>query len=206
MRLALKALLLLAILLVVGAITLPWWLGAALRPVARAQGFTFERYETVGYGRFRLIEARFERPGVAFSAARVILDTPLFWLLRRSDAHAEISDWSLRLTPVEKSRPGTDAPGAASPATVHAQVQRVTRELRNWLPRLTAESGAISRRDQTWRIAHLTWAEGTLRASATLPTGQEVRADFTEKNDVFLIAADSPSLAMRVDLSWALTA
>lgn len=201
MRGTLKALLLLSLILTLGVITLPWWLGAALRSLARGRGLTFERYETVGYARFRLEGVKLERPGLAFSAARATLDTPLLWLLRRSEAQAEISEWSLRLIPADAPRPAPSTP--SSPATVHAQVRRVTSQLRRWLPSLTAENGAISRGDQTWRLANLTWKDGTLRAAGALPTQQELQATVAEKDDAFLATIELPALTARTEIVWA---
>ncbi|MBI2511889.1 MAG: translocation/assembly module TamB domain-containing protein [Opitutae bacterium] len=188
------------ILLALGVVTLPWWLGAVLRPLARAQGASFERYETVGYTRFRLHGITFRRTGVAFSAGQATLDTPALWLLRRARAHVEISDWALRLAPADA--PAPRAQPAASPANVHSLVQHTLQTLRRWLPRLFAENGTIARGGQTWRIARATWADGVLRADGALPTRADVRATFTEKDGSFLATADLPSLAARAELAW----
>jgi translocation and assembly module TamB len=200
MRGALKVLLLLSLLLALILATLPWWLGAILRPVARSQGASFERYELLGYTRFRLEGVKLERPGLAFSAARATLDTPLLWLLRRPHAHAEISDWSLRLIPADSPRPTPSNP--SSPATVHAQTQRVTAQLRRWLPRLTAENGTISRGEQTWRLAHVSWRDGAVHATGALPTRQELQATVAEKGDTLLATLELPALTTRAELVW----
>lgn len=200
MRGALKALLLLAILVAGGVITLPWWLGTALRPFARAQGATFARYETAGYARFRLEGVKLERPGLTFSAAHATLDTPLLWLLRRSRAHAEISDWSLRLIPADEPRSRPVQP--AAPAAVHAQIRRGMDALRRWLPRVTTENGSIVRGDQTWRIPHATWNDGTLQVHGVVAPGHEMSVSLREENDSFVATADLPSLTARANVTW----
>jgi hypothetical protein len=147
MRGTLKVLLGLALLLALGMATLPWWLGIALRPLARARGATFENYETVGYARLRLENVEVIRPGIVFSAREITLDTPVAWLLRRSQARAQISRWELRLTPRDTA--GTGGPSSnTSPARVQAQVRQTLQVLRRWLPRLTAENGTIARGGQ----------------------------------------------------------
>ena len=56
----LKLLLLALVVAGVGILSLPWWLGAALRPVLKARGVTFDRYERVGYAHFRLLGVRYQ--------------------------------------------------------------------------------------------------------------------------------------------------
>ena len=41
--------------------TLPWWLGAAARPVLGRWAITLKNYEPAGYGGFRVEEVRFAR-------------------------------------------------------------------------------------------------------------------------------------------------
>ncbi len=200
MRSALKILLLLSLLLILGLAALPWWLGAALRPLARAQGVSFARYQIIGYARFRLEGVNLKRPGLAFSATHATLDTPLLWLLQRSHAHAEISAWSLRLIPADPPRP------PSTPAAVHSQVQRVAAQLRQWLPNLTAENGTISRGETTWKIASLSWRDGTVHATGALPTQQELHASVSTPNDTLFATIELPSLATHAEITWTPTA
>lgn len=200
MRGALKILLLLAIVVAIGLATLPWWFGVALRPLARTQGAAFARYEPVGYARFRLEDVTVTRSSVGFSAHQITFDTPLAWLLHRASAHADVSDWTLRLAPT--NAPSRGVQPAASPADVHAQLHRTVETVRRWLPQLTAENGAIVRGGQTWRIARATWTAGTLRAEGSLPTHAAMRATFAEKGAAFVATAELPSFAARAELTW----
>ncbi len=89
---------------------LPWWLGAALRPVARAWGVRFGTYERVGYARFRLTDIRVDRTRVQVTAARLEADTPVVWLARLAAGSApavEVEGWQVRVlkTDAEPRRP-----------------------------------------------------------------------------------------------------
>jgi hypothetical protein len=79
MRRGLKALVAVAVLLGAALVTLPWWLGAALRPAGQAWGLQIGGYERVGYARFRLTDVTYAGHGVVVSAARIETDTPLLW-------------------------------------------------------------------------------------------------------------------------------
>lgn len=200
MRGALKILLLLAILLVVAGATLPWWLGAALAPLARARGVTFTRYERVGYTRFQLADVAFTRPSLRFSAQQVTLDTPLAWLLESSRARAEISGWQLRLDPAPPTRAAQ--PAASSPTQVHADLQKVTTALRRWLPQATAENGTISRGGQMWQVERASWHDGTLEAHASAPQIPALHLVLSERDGAFVATAESPALDARAEVQW----
>lgn len=68
--------------LVLLAATLPWWLGAAVRPAARSRGITVGGYERIGYTRFALRDVDVPVGSVRVSVDRVEADTPLLWLWR----------------------------------------------------------------------------------------------------------------------------
>src|SRR5690606_29020013 len=87
----------LAIILVV-ALSAPWWLGVAARPLAAKFGATFDRYERIGYGRFALHGLRYARGAITFDADRVESATPLPWGVshaRGGSSAIGISGWSL---------------------------------------------------------------------------------------------------------------
>src|SRR3954462_8426780 len=80
---------------------LPWWLGVALKPILRAQRITFERYERVGYGSFKLHQARYSHPSVVVQAHEVQSDAPLLWLAKRMRGEEPlivVHQWAVRVT------------------------------------------------------------------------------------------------------------
>lgn len=79
-------------------LTLPWWLGAAARPLLRAHDITFGNYERVGYARFQIDELTLTRPGVVVTLTGVEAPTPLRWL-RTKNREAAVNSWRVSLTP-----------------------------------------------------------------------------------------------------------
>ncbi|MBA4136930.1 MAG: hypothetical protein C0518_06400 [Opitutus sp.] len=202
MRAALKVILLLAVLLALGLATLPGWLGRALKPAGARYGLTFERYERVGYARFALLNARFERRGLIVTAQRVVLDSPLPWLLRRSAAEAEITGWTLTLLPARKDASAPTNARPAAPRAVHDQLQRALAQLRTWLPRLTAKDGTINRGDYGVDVASARWENGTLRANGALPSGDTFTVEFEDTADEFAATLKLPTFAAGAQLAW----
>jgi len=72
-RRVLQILLILGGLMLLAAVSLPWWLGIALPSVARSQGLIYARYERVGYNRFRLHEIEFKRGSVRVTADHSVM-------------------------------------------------------------------------------------------------------------------------------------
>lgn len=201
MRGALKILLLLGVLFAIAASTLPWWLGAALAPFARARGVTFARYERLGYARFRLTDVEFSHPSLRFAAHQITLDTPLRWLLHRSLARAEISDWTLEIDAAPaKTNPKSAA--SSSPHPLHARLRSTTATLRRWLPHLTATNGTIARASQTWRVAQAAWDDGALHLTASTDQLSHLRLAVSERADAFVATAELPTLDARAELRW----
>ena len=72
-----KVLLILLSVFVLVLVSIPWWLGLALRPVLRSRGVTFDRYERVGYTAFRLHHVSYQRGRASFTAQSVGSATPV---------------------------------------------------------------------------------------------------------------------------------
>ena len=120
----------LAVLAVAG---LPWWLGAALRPLAEAQGATFSRYERVGYGRFRLHDVAFKRDSVRVTVNQLETQTPLAWLLRPAARQASADRWLVEVTP--RTSAASESPGnIRGMPSLHALLERIVTALARWLP------------------------------------------------------------------------
>ena len=90
----------------VGLASIPWWLGVVLRPVLKAQGVTFNRYERMGYAQFRLLGVHFSRPGFNLIVAQVQAPAPLVWIeqrLRGAEPAVTADGWQLQRTTPESS-------------------------------------------------------------------------------------------------------
>lgn len=147
-------------ILVLAVATLPWWLGAALRPLARAQGVTFSRYERVGYFRFRLHEAEFNRGPVRVTVAQVEANTPLLWL-RAGTREAFATNWKVKVTPSSPAAPDNPAGLHGMPA-LHVRLEGVASLLARWLPVAHLGSGEVRWPGQALGLAKADWQDRTL--------------------------------------------
>jgi len=96
-------------------LTLPWWLGLALRPVLQSQGITFEAYERAGYAHFLLRNVNHQAARFRLDAAQVKSVTPLLWLARRlrgQEPALAVENWSARLIPAPPAAGTKSAPNA----------------------------------------------------------------------------------------------
>lgn len=200
MRVLLKLLAAGLALLLLAAITLPWWFGIVLRPLGAPYGLTFAGYETVGYTRFALVDARYQRPGITITAKRATGLSPLVWPLARSTTSVEVSEWRLALAP-SAPRPESSSPPMA-PRQVHAVTRNVVARLRTWLPRLTAANGVIERDDWKIPVSRVDWQAGALRIDASVPRIDGVELKAHERDDAFVITATASSLPANVSLEW----
>jgi len=115
---------------------LPWWLGRALTLAEGRTGLSFAEYQTLGYARFVLIGARFERGPVTVTADRLEATTPIAWLLGDRQP-VRIDRWALEAA---SAAPGPTGGREASSAPVvrttpHGMVP-VLAETRRWLDQL----------------------------------------------------------------------
>ena len=128
--------------------TLPWWLGALLRPLAQAQGVTFSRYERLGYARFRLHDVEFVRNQVRVTVDRIESATPALWLLA-GERSATAGDW--KDSPIVESH--RSPPPAPTTLPVCLPSTHFCSELRpaspRWLPSAQLGAGEIHWPGQT---------------------------------------------------------
>ncbi len=61
-------------------VSIPLWLGLALRPILRSKHIVFERYERIGYAHFRLHHVTYQAARVTVTAGQVQTVTPVIWL------------------------------------------------------------------------------------------------------------------------------
>lgn len=176
----LKLLILVGFVLGAGLAATPWWLGAALRPLARSQGVAFDHYERVGYSRFRLTGVHFNRPAVAVTAARVEADTPLLWLARRLQGDAPavtVEDWRVALrNPAPAPPPGTPptSPAIDGLPALGALTRQLAPRLVFWLPRLRLSNGEITGLGPPLPIAQADWSNPTLAVAGLQVAGRAV--------------------------------
>ena len=140
----LKILLLALVITGAGLVSLPWWLGAALRPVLKAQGVTFGRYERAGYAHFRLHDVRFAHAGFTLTVGQVQSLNPLAWLVQRlrgAEPALLVVDWQ-----VERSS-GTEPAPTEKPPTglsdLQAELRRLDPRVGTWLPRAHLSTGVV---------------------------------------------------------------
>ncbi len=161
MRRFLQFFLLLGGIILLAAATLPWWLGAALRPLAKAQGATFARYERLGYARFRLQGVQFERGSVRVTVDQVEAGTPLLWLLSSSNRQAAATDWKVEVTPQADVSPKTSAGLPGMPA-LHDRLELIAAGLARWLPSAQLGYGEVRWPGQTLTLQRTDWQDRTL--------------------------------------------
>ncbi len=186
---------------------LPWWLGLALHPLGRTQGVTFERYERVGYGRFRLHAVRREDPGVVATAASVEVDTPLLWAWRAgrgADTAISVHDWRLDLSGPPPPQ-AEDAVAPASMAALHASVNRMLGALTRWVPQAALGRGEIhSAGLAPVTIAEIDWQRGALTARGLRVAGRDLElAAQSGVGGAIEVRLRVPADAARLELSWA---
>ncbi|MBL9209267.1 MAG: translocation/assembly module TamB domain-containing protein [Opitutaceae bacterium] len=173
------------------AATVPWWLGAALAPVARLRGGTVGAYERIGYSRFALREVEVTVGPVRVTAGRVEADTPLLWLWRYAwgrDAPVTVGDWRVEIAPSSGPR-DPDKPRGWMPLRV--LLQRIAERLDLWLPRASAGAGVVRWPGDELRLAGATWQARTLTVDDLSFRG------VTAKGTVEFAAGDKIHVAIR---------
>ena len=100
---------------VTGVLTLPWWLGTALRGPAEDYGVTYGSYQRVGYARWALHDVVMQRPGITLRIDRIELPHPLsLWWHKANAGPVAVGTWRADFVEVEDSpaesnrRPGGD--------------------------------------------------------------------------------------------------
>lgn len=137
--------------------TLPWWLGVALRPVAKFAGAEFGRYERRGYTRFQLHEVRFAREGFVVTVERAEADSPLVWAMRRLrgiEPVIDVAGWRLAGSP--KAAP-TGPSMVAGLADLQAVIARVLPRVLFWVPQARLVDGIVQGYGPEIRVATAGW-------------------------------------------------
>lgn len=203
-----KIILSLIVAAAVALATFPWWLGGALRPILRTQRITFDRYERVGYGKFKLHQARYTRPSVVITAAEVEADTPLLWLARRArggEPLITVNHWSLRHTS-SPSLPG-EKRTLSGMADLQRLLIRLVPILHHWLPLVQLDNGELRGITPEMTLAHAMWHDSTLKVDGVSIVGWNLNVVIAAKPDhVFDVAARSTAKDAHVELTWSASA
>lgn len=201
MRFWLKLLLAVVAVLVAAVVTMPWWLGWVARPVAKSFGVRYERYERVGYSRFRLTNLRIERPAVTVDVAQVEAAQPLawWWLSLRGGAAVTAEHWRV----VVPSREPAADPRVTGLPSLAGLLHQVTSELDRWISHAELHDGAVS-----WPKGGLTLTEGEWNGDAfTFHTlklyGRTLNGKIAAKDqDTFVVQATEPDLGGDITATW----
>ncbi len=189
--------------------TLPWWLSVPLRPILRAQDISFERYERVGYAKFRLHGAQYTRPGLVIAAKEVEADTPMLWLgrwLGKSEPLITVDQWSLRYT----SRPSDPADKKVlhGMADLQRLLTRLAPTLYRWLPYVQLQKGELRGFTPEMTLARAEWRNSSLKVEGLTLFGHELTTvviNATAANSTFTVTAQSPEGGSHVQLTWSPT-
>lgn len=182
----------LAVLLLL-ALTLPWWFGLALRAAPGSLGLEFADYERIGYGRFALRDVEFHRRNVRVSVARVEADTPLAWLW--GDAGEVVAGrWSVEVKPRPADAPAPPANRPTGWMPLRATLRRVAGQVDRWLPRARAGEGVVRWKSGELTLASARWGDRTLAVEKLAWRGRvaDVTAAFPSGADEIQVAARMP--------------
>lgn len=201
----LKFLLLGLVVAGIGLVSLPWWLGAALRPVLKAQGVTFVRYERAGYAHFRLLGVHFTSPGFTLTAGQVQAPTPLVWLGQRlggTEPAVTADGWQLQRTTAEP-------PPDAGKKTINglpglqALARQIGPRLVFWLPRLQLTAGELRGFELPVTIARADWHNTSLVVNGLHLAGRQLNFTLAPGVDgSVVLTAQTDGNEARLHLIW----
>jgi translocation and assembly module TamB len=202
MRRRLPQLLLGLLVIAIGALlTLPWWLGAAVRTFGSPRGVAFARYERIGYTRFALHDVEVKVRGVRVTATRAEADTPILWAWRHwrgASAPIVAGDWQVEVAPPTAPR-DPNAPRGWLP--LRSRLQRIAAGLERWLPRASTGAGVVRWPGGDVAIGAARWSGSELQADAVRFRGvtADVTAAFPD-DDRIVVAARLPDSGPRAQL------
>ena len=166
MRRRLKILLVTLAALGFAAVSLPWWVGLAARPVVRHWGVDLGTYERVGYARFRLTNASYRRAGLRVEAGRIETDTPLLWGWRHvfnQGSHTTVEHWSVVVSQTAAAPAASPRGGQSGATPLQAHLDRLAPGLERWLPHVTLQGGIVRWPGGGLQLAQAKWEARTLQ-------------------------------------------
>jgi translocation and assembly module TamB len=196
------------LVLATAVVSLPWWLGLALRPILRARSITFERYEREGYAHFRLLHATYQRDRVTVTIDTLHAPTPALWLVQwlGSGPMLRAENWALHIDPASSAAPSVPA----TPKTIYGPPDlrallhdRVWPRLVRWLPQAELKNGTLRGPGLNLAIEDTAFDRGTLRLAGVH------RADFVfnltatpAADGGFAFTGRTPDDEIQLQLAW----
>ena len=200
----LKILLLGLVVAGAGLVSFPWWLGAVLRPVLRARGVTFDRYERVGYAHFRLHGVNFASPGLSLAAGQVQSLTPLVWLgqrLRGAEPALLIEGW--RVERIASSATPSAEKSIVGLPDLQAGLRRMGPRVGTWLPQAHLSSGVVRGFGPEVTVAQADWQNATLTVDGLRVADQVIAFVVAPAPDgSVLLTAHTAGNEARLRLVW----
>ncbi len=201
----LKILLLGLVMAGAGILLLPWWLGAALRPVLRAQGVAFDRYERVGYAHFRLHGVNYQGASFRVDAEQIETSTPLLWAwqcLRSPGPLVVAENWSVRITPPPDVAPSPH-PAVTGMPGLQPVLRRIVPPLARWLPRAELRNGVIIGPHLDLKLPRADWEKSLLTVHGFRAGNQVAElAVNTDANGSLVLTAQSAEPEAKMQLTW----
>jgi len=192
----------LAVGLLLALLALPWWLGGGLSWASRPLGFSFDRYERLGYTRFAVAGVRYQIGAVEITAARVEADTPLVWAwrhLRGTVTPLLVKDWR-----VEVGSPGLRPKGKpkAGWLGLRRQLFLVADILRRWVPLARVEAGEVKFPGGPLTLKAATWNGEGLAFEALAWHGRFINGSvgFLPREDLLRVRLATPDNGTRLEL------
>jgi translocation and assembly module TamB len=200
---------------VICVLTLPFWLGAALRLAPERWGVHYARYERIGYGRFALHDVEYHRGNVRVTVARVEVDSPLVWLWHRGSGHARpvvAGQWAVVVTSkaAEPVKPASESGWVPLRATL----RRIADQLARWLPGAQTGPGSVSWpgggltlaaadwQDRRLAVKHLSFRLLEVDATAEFPATDELRLAAKTTDDAGSVMLRNAAAAVDGEVTW----
>lgn len=162
----------LGILLLV-VLSMPLWLGWALRTFAPEDLVAFESYETNGYGHFQLTNVSVTNPQATIQIDELNSLAPLNWYLS-SGSEAEKDFLSIRNVTIElppsppEAEDGNPSSLPQDPQEALDLLESVLLKTDTWLPRATVEQVTLIQGERQLTLEALVWQKRSLSFNGTL--------------------------------------
>ncbi|GAB5562216.1 MAG: hypothetical protein SynsKO_38630 [Synoicihabitans sp.] len=162
-------------LVLVAVLSLPWWLGGALRQIGNDRHFSFSSYENIGYGRWAVEGFSWKDGDVVLEADRIEAPHPLVWWWKKSES----SPVKISQLLVVLSAKTSNEPAAPSEITGPRSALDAFHQIRPLLPPTVVSSLAVKwGEDREIRAENLALAGLDLTIAEVQAPGLRVEARF----------------------------
>lgn len=202
----------LIVVAILSALTLPYWMGWALKAFAPEELVSFQSYETKGYGRFEVKDLRLDIPGLSLNLDSLSAPTPLTWTYR-----ALISGFDAKVVEIKTLNVVQEFSGAQSPTSNDGSLPKDFWEMVDqleaplglanlWLPSARIEKINIEFKGYKGEISDFDWQAGDLSFQAAyserLQTSVDLKLSLLEEGLDLFIQVPSESIAWDIDLTF----